>query len=92
MIVSATRPSPTQIVMSEDLRGATVYDPGGGRLGTISSLAIDKLSGRIVYVVLMVTGFLGLGHSHRQISWSSLHYNRRLRGYVSESPASDESR
>jgi sporulation protein YlmC with PRC-barrel domain len=85
-MTSSTQPRESQIVLSEDLRGETVYDAKGERLGTISSLAIDKASGRIVHVVLMVSGFLGLGHSHRQISWSSLHYDTQLQGYVSVSP------
>jgi sporulation protein YlmC with PRC-barrel domain len=83
--------SQRDVVSSEDLYGAVVYDRMGARLGEISTLLIDKASGRVVAVVLMVSGFLGLGHSHRQVPWPALQYDRSLNGFVVvHEPSGDE--
>ena len=75
-----TRHSP--IVSSEDIAGTAVYDHQGQKLGRIDHLNIDKISGRVVSVVLRIAGFLGIGHSHREVSWSSLSYSPKLNGYL----------
>jgi sporulation protein YlmC with PRC-barrel domain len=77
-------PARRDVVTSEELQGATVYDPRGTRLGKISALVIEKSSGRVLSVILTVNGFLGLGHSHREVPWSSLKYERRLNGFVAD--------
>jgi sporulation protein YlmC with PRC-barrel domain len=80
-------PAKRDVVTSEELQGAIVYDPQGTRLGKISALVIEKASGRVLSVILIVNGFLGLGHSHQEVPWSSLRYERRLNGLVADQPA-----
>lgn len=42
---------------------------------------VDKFSGQVRYAVMSFGGFLGLGHSHYPLPWSSLTYDKR-RGYT----------
>jgi uncharacterized protein YrrD len=73
--------STNPVIPSTDVEGVPVYDQHGRKLGRIDHLLIDKVSGFVVGVVLNVTGFFGIGHSHRQLAWSSLRYSTRLHGY-----------
>lgn len=69
------------VVSSEDIAGTTVYDEQGNRVGRIDRLMIEKTSGRVVSAVITVAGFLGIGHSHREVPWQALAYVPELRGY-----------
>ena len=77
----STRPRPSPIVSTDDIEGALVYDQRGRKLGRIDHLNIDKVSGRVASVVLVVAGFFGIGHSHREVPWQALTYSPKLRGY-----------
>jgi len=77
-------PARRDVVTSEELHGEPVYDTQGKRLGKIRALVVEKTSGRVLSVILVVNGFFGLGHSHREVPWSALKYERRLNGFVAE--------
>ena len=68
-------------ISSEDVQGTDVYDMGGNNIGEIDHLIIDKMSGRVAYAVMSFGGFMGLGHSHYPIPWSSLNYDPSLSGF-----------
>ena len=68
-------------ISSEDVEGVAVYDARGKKLGKIDHLVIEKISGRVVSVVLNVRGFMGLGYTHAELPWSALKYNGRLHGF-----------
>lgn len=53
--------SMNRIISLETLVDATVYDPEGEELGTLSAVALDPRRGTIPYVVLTYGGFLGFG-------------------------------
>jgi sporulation protein YlmC with PRC-barrel domain len=72
----------SKIVSTADVEGVAVYDPTGRRLGKIDHLLIDKASGQVHSVVLLVKGFFGLGHRHAELPWRTLRYNEILRAYV----------
>lgn len=72
----------SKIISTADVEGVAVYDPTGRRLGKIDHLLIDKASGRVHSAVLLVKGFLGLGHSHAELPWGALRYNVILHAYV----------
>ena len=69
------------------MEGTAVYDLDGKKIGKIRHLVVEKSSGRVLWVVINVTGFLGLGHSHRQAPWSSLHYDTHLSAYRADAAA-----
>ena len=54
---SSSRP----FVESDRVEGAAVYGANDGYIGTIKRLIIEKVSGRTVYAVVGIGGFLGLG-------------------------------
>lgn len=81
MATSTVHPN-HQLISSEDVEGANVYDMNGNKIGDIDHLMIDKVSGRVSYAVMSFGGFIGLGHSHYPIPWAALKYDTKLNGYV----------
>ena len=69
------------LIESNRVEGTPVYDPRGKRIGTIHHLVIEKVSGRVVYVVMSFGGFLGLGAHTHTIPWEKLDYDKSLGGY-----------
>lgn len=69
------------LISSEDVKGADVYGPNEEAIGEIDHLMIDRRSGKVTYAVMSFGGFLGLGHSHYPVPWSTLKYNTELDGY-----------
>ena len=47
------------LISSDKVEGTGVYDRQGEKLGSIHSLMIDKLSGRVAYAVMSFGGVLG---------------------------------
>jgi hypothetical protein len=72
------------LISSQDVEGTTVFDAAGAELGEIDHLMIDKISGRVRYAVMSFGGFLGLGHSHYPLPWSSLRYDTGREGYFAD--------
>ncbi|MBV9742016.1 MAG: PRC-barrel domain-containing protein [Hyphomicrobiales bacterium] len=69
------------LIESHRVEGTTVYSPDGTNIGSIKRLMIEKVSGKVAYVVMSFGGFLGLGSEEFTIPWSKLHYDTRLGGY-----------
>ena len=80
-MAEATAHSDRRLISSEDVQGTEVYGPADEAVGEIDHLMIEKVSGRVVYVVMSFGGFLGLGHSHYPIPWSALKYDTAIGGY-----------
>lgn len=78
----ATAQPVNQLISSDHVQGTNVYGVGDAKVGEIDHLMIDKISGRVTYSVMSFGGFLGLGHSHYPVPWSSLKYDTSLDGYV----------
>jgi len=70
------------MISREDVEGTTVYDPNGNEIGKVDHLMIDKISGQVRYAIMSFGGFLGLGHSHYPLPWSSLTYDKGRNGYT----------
>ena len=51
----------SSVISSSRVNGTHVYNPAGEKLGSIDSLMIDKLSGKVRYAVMEFGGFLGIG-------------------------------
>jgi sporulation protein YlmC with PRC-barrel domain len=77
----ATQHPDHQLISSEDVEGTAVYGAGAKKIGEVDHLMIDKTSGRVGYAVVSFGGFMGLGHSHYPVPWSSLHYDTSLDGF-----------
>jgi sporulation protein YlmC with PRC-barrel domain len=68
--------------------GVAVYDGVGRKIGQVDHLVIEKTTGKVLGVVVNVSGFVGLCHSHREIPWSELHYDPELKGLRADLPHS----
>jgi hypothetical protein len=75
------RATATSLIESDRIEGTPVYSADGGRVGTIKRLMIDKVSGRVVYVVMTFGEAFGLGDVTYVISWERLSYNKEDGGY-----------
>jgi hypothetical protein len=74
--------SDKRLISADRVEGTAVYNTDGDRLGTIESVMIDKLSGRVAYAVMSFGGFLGMGDHHHPLPWQVLHYDVGHGGYV----------
>lgn len=72
----------TRLIASDRVEGTTVYNPDGDKIGSIESVMIDKLSGKVAYADMSFGGFLGMGDKHHPLPWSVLKYNTEMDGYV----------
>ena len=77
----STAHSNHQCVSSNDIDGTEVYGADGNHIGEVDHMIIDKVSGRVAYVIIAFGGFLGLGDSHYPIPWAALHYDTSLGGF-----------
>ncbi len=72
----------SSVISSEKVNGTDVYNPAGEKLGSIESLMIDKLSGKVRYAVMEFGGFLGIGTDRYPLPWDTLKYDTGMGGYV----------
>lgn len=71
-----------QLISSDKVEGTSVYGPDRGKIGSVYTLMIDKVSGQVSYAVVSFGGFLGIGDDYYPLPWSSLDYDTELGGYV----------
>ncbi|MBI0534794.1 PRC-barrel domain containing protein [Roseomonas sp. KE2513] len=77
------KPAPARRLISADkVEGTVVYNRAGEHLGTIDTLMIDKVTGRVAFAVMSYGGFLGIGESQHPLPWSVLTYDTDRGGYV----------
>jgi hypothetical protein len=69
------------LIASDKVEGTNVYRGTGEKLGYIKRVMIDKMSGKVAYVVMSFGGFLGIGEDYYPLPWSLLKYNTNLDGY-----------
>ena len=74
--------APSRLISTEKVEGTAVYNRAGEHLGTVETLMIDKISGRVAFAVMAFGGFLGIGESQHPLPWSVLTYDTTLGGYV----------
>jgi hypothetical protein len=57
-----------------EIAGVMIYDPIGVRIGKISRVLLEPVTGRVRYV-LVLFDFAGLDYDERAVPWTALHYN-----------------
>lgn len=65
-----------RLISADKVEGTTVYNPGGDKVGTIATIMIDKLSGRVAYAVMETDG------GSVALPWNVLTYETPKDGYV----------
>ena len=73
--------SSERLIGSDRVEGVAIYSPDGERIGSIRRLMIEKISGRVVYVVVSLSGFAGTGLETVTVPWGKLTYDITLGGY-----------
>jgi sporulation protein YlmC with PRC-barrel domain len=72
----------TAAILASKVKGTTVYNNGGDKIGTIEDIVLDKMSNNIMFAVLGSGGVLGMGEKYRPIPWSVLDYDSDKGVYV----------
>ena len=72
----------SSLISSDKVEGTAVYDRRGEKLGSIHSVMIDKISGKVAYAVMSFGGFLGMGDRYHPLPWHVLTYDTGQGGYV----------
>jgi len=81
-MVEVTSITSGSLIASGKVKGTSVYDLAGEKLGTIDDIMIDKINGRALYAVMTFGGFLGLGEKFHPLPWAALNYDEDKGGYV----------
>lgn len=79
---SSSTPGDRSLILSSRVEDTPVYNTAGERIGSISDLSIDRISGQVVYAIMSFGGFLGLGKQFHPLPWSMLDYDPERQGYV----------
>jgi hypothetical protein len=74
------------LISSRRIEGARVFNREDGKLGTIHSVMIDKVTGRVPYALLSFGGFLGINGRVHPVPWERLHYDTGFDAYLLDTP------
>ena len=69
-------------ILASRVKGTSVYNGEGDRIGTVEDIVLDKQSNRILFAAVGFGGFLGAGEKYYPIPWSMLDYRQDKHGYV----------
>jgi PRC-barrel domain len=70
------------LISADKVEGTVVYNREGDNLGSIHTVMIDKVSGKVAYAVMSFGGFLGIGDRYYPLPWDVLTYDTSQGGYV----------
>ncbi len=70
------------VVKTKEVVGVKVIDSAKESLGEIEEIMLDKLSGRVAYVVLSCGGFLGMGEKLFAVPWKAFHYDSEEDAFI----------
>jgi hypothetical protein len=86
MAMQQARSVPTEethsLISADKVEGTPVYNSQGEKLGTVHTIMIDKLSGKVAYAVMSFGGFMGIGDRYHPLPWSVLTYDTQKGGYT----------
>jgi hypothetical protein len=86
MAMQESRPVATDetstLISSDKVEGTAVYNRKGEKLGSVHTVMIDKVSGKVAYAVMSFGGFLGIGDRYHPLPWSVLTYDTGKGGYT----------
>jgi sporulation protein YlmC with PRC-barrel domain len=72
----------TTAILASRVKGTSVYNDKGDKIGTVEDIVLDKESNRIMFAALGFGGFLGMGEKYYPVPWSMLDYREDKDGYV----------
>lgn len=78
----------TRAILASRVKGTSVYNTAGDKIGHVEDVVLDKTSDSIMFAALGFGGVLGMGSKYAPVPWSLLDYNPDMGGYVI--PMSDD--
>src|SRR5512132_430989 len=81
-MAEATSITSGTLIAADKVKGTSVYNQQGDKLGNVDDIMIDKVSGRAIYAIMSFGGFLGMGEKQHPLPWSALTYDESKGGFV----------
>jgi hypothetical protein len=81
----ASQPASTvehPLILASRVEGAAVYNEAGERIGHVSDISLEKVSGRAIYGIVSFGGFLCIGTRFHPVPWSMLTFDPGQGGFV----------
>ncbi|HKU90484.1 MAG TPA: PRC-barrel domain-containing protein [Steroidobacteraceae bacterium] len=72
----------TTAIRARKVIGTAVKNTSGELVGEIEDVVLDKLSERIMFAIVGMGGFLGIGEKYHPLPWSALHFDENVDAYV----------
>src|ERR1044071_7645985 len=72
----------TSAILASKVKGTSVYNATGDKIGTVEDIVLDKQSNQILFAALGFGGVLGIGEKYYPVPWSMLNYDEKKGGYV----------
>jgi sporulation protein YlmC with PRC-barrel domain len=72
----------TSAILASKVKGTSVYNTAGDKIGHVEDIVLDKQSDHIMFAALGFGGVLGVGEKYYPVPWSVLDYNKDRGGYV----------
>jgi sporulation protein YlmC with PRC-barrel domain len=72
----------TRAILASKVKGTSVYNSAGDKIGTVEDVVLDKTSDHIMFAALGFGGLLGMGEKYAPVPWSLLDYSPDKGGYV----------
>lgn len=79
-----------RMIASDKVEGTVVFDRNCEELGTVRKLMIDKIEGKVRYVVMGFGGLFGMGEDNYPLPWDSLDYDTKVGGYKMKTLSKDD--
>jgi sporulation protein YlmC with PRC-barrel domain len=77
-----TKSGHTTAIRARKVIGTPVKNTQGERVGEIEDVVLDKTSERIMFAIVGMGGFLGIGEKYHPLPWAALHFDEAVDAYV----------
>jgi sporulation protein YlmC with PRC-barrel domain len=72
----------TTAIRARKVLGTPVKNTSGDKIGEVEDVVLDKTSDRIMFAIVGLGGFLGIGEKYHPLPWAALHYDENEDAYV----------
>jgi len=72
----------TRAILASKVKGTSVYNTAGDKIGEVEDVVLDKTSDHIMFAALGFGGLFGMGEKYAPVPWSMLDYQADKGGYV----------
>jgi sporulation protein YlmC with PRC-barrel domain len=72
----------TSAILASKVKGTSVYNHSGEKIGHVEDVVLDKNSDHILFAALGFGGVMGMGEKFFPVPWSMLDYSAEKGGYV----------